>query len=425
MKLIYRVTSRLSLALLLLMAAWAGLFYFILVDEINDETDDSLEAYSEYIIQRALSGEKLPEGDNGTNNSYSIRELTEPNAAQLPRVEYLDQEVYIASKRETEPARVLRTVFRDASDRAFELTVMIPSFEKGDLRETILGWIVLLYVVLLLAVIALNAWIIHRSFRPLYALLGWLDGLTLGGDVPPLDNDTSVTEFRRLNEAMLRSAQRNNEMYEQQRAFIGNASHEMQTPIAVCLNRLEALANDPSLGEQQLGELLATSHSLEQLSKLNRTLLLLTKIENGQIPERSQVDVNRLARSLAEDYREVYAAHGIAVEITEEAQLTVSMNDSLASALLSNLLKNAFVHSPEGGRIDIRISAREIVLSNTAEDGPLDETRIFQRFWQGHKKAGAMGLGLSLADSICRLYGMRLAYDFRDGRHRFTVQGPR
>ena len=68
MKLIYRIALRLSLALLSIMAIWAAVFYFMLVDEINDESDDALENYSELIISRMLSGRALPPLNDGSNN---------------------------------------------------------------------------------------------------------------------------------------------------------------------------------------------------------------------------------------------------------------------------------------------------------------------------------------------------------------------
>lgn len=422
MKLIYRIISRISIALLVLMTIWATLFYFIIIDEINDETDDSLEDYSEYIIMRALAGEELPAADNGTNNSYYLREVTPEYVARVPQIEYLDQEVYLRSKKEAEPARVLRTVFRDGEGRYHELTVLIPTFEKADLQETILTWIIVLYVILLLVIVALNAWIISRSFRPLYALLAWLDNLTLGEVIPPLANDTRVTEFRRLNEVMLQNARRNNEMYEEQQQFIGHASHEMQTPIAICQNRLEMLSNDPALTEAQLGEIIKSRQSLDHLSKLNRTLLLLTRIENRQFQESPEVDLNRLIGTLAGDYPEVYAGYGIELRVREEAQLRVNMDESLASVLFGNLLKNAFVHTPAGGSIEVVLGGGAISVSNTAEDGPLDEKQIFRRFYQKGKRPGSMGLGLALVDSIARYYGMTVRYDYAGGRHRFTVK---
>ena len=72
MKLIYRIALRLSLILIPLMALWATLFYFMMVEEINDEADDTLEDYSELIIIRMLAGRELPSLNSGSNNSYSI-----------------------------------------------------------------------------------------------------------------------------------------------------------------------------------------------------------------------------------------------------------------------------------------------------------------------------------------------------------------
>lgn len=114
MKLISRIALRLSLALLPLMALWGVLFYFTMVDEINDEADDALEDYSELIVKRMLAGRELPKPNNGSNNSYSIVPIGAPEAAVRPHIDYYDAEVYIPEKEETEPARVLTTIFQDA-----------------------------------------------------------------------------------------------------------------------------------------------------------------------------------------------------------------------------------------------------------------------------------------------------------------------
>ncbi len=237
MKLIYRITLRLSIALLGLLSLWALFFYLILVDEINDETDDALEDYSEQIITRALGGEPLPPADNGTNNTYSITSVTSDYAHEYEGIRYFNEMVYIAALEEEEPARVLKTVFRDENDQYYELTVAIPTFEGEDLRLTILEWMIILYILLLLAIVGINVWVLYRSLRPLYTLLEWLDSFNVGRPTPPLDNPTPITEFRKLNEAALRSARRNEELFEQQKQFIGNAAHELQTPLAVCQNR--------------------------------------------------------------------------------------------------------------------------------------------------------------------------------------------
>ena len=180
MKLIYRILLRLSLALLAVLTVWTVFFYFTMIDEINDEVDDALEDYSETIIIRSLAGKELPSKNDGTNNSYSIRPITREEARQYPAIEYYDADIYIKEKEETEPARVLRTIFADKDDNYFLLEVSTPSFEKEDLREAVANWILFLYIVLLVTLLTVCIWVFYRSLRPLYALLNWLDSYLPG-----------------------------------------------------------------------------------------------------------------------------------------------------------------------------------------------------------------------------------------------------
>ena len=93
MKLFYRVIGRLSVALIIILTIWAGLFYYTLMDEVNDEVDDALEDYSEVIITRHLAGEKLPSHNNGSNNQYFLQEIDEAYAASHPHIQYTDSMV--------------------------------------------------------------------------------------------------------------------------------------------------------------------------------------------------------------------------------------------------------------------------------------------------------------------------------------------
>ena len=75
MKLLNTVLARLAVALLPILALWSVIFYFAMVEEINDETDDSLEGYAELIIRRTLAGRELPAVGDGSNNSYTLEFL--------------------------------------------------------------------------------------------------------------------------------------------------------------------------------------------------------------------------------------------------------------------------------------------------------------------------------------------------------------
>lgn len=422
MKLVYRIVLHMSWALSLLLAAWAVLFYFTMIDEINDEVDDSLENYAEVLVKRSLTGRELPVAYSGSNNGYYLHDVSAEYAGARPHMVFSDEEIFIPEKDDEEPARVLRTIFRDSEGGYKELTVMTPTIEKDDLQEAILWWIVYLYLFLLLTILLVNVLVLYRTLRPLYALLRWLDGYTVGGKNAPLANDTKVTEFRRLNEAASRYAERAESLFERQKQFIGNASHEMQTPLAVCRNRLEMLVDEGSaLTEAQLGEIVKVQRTLDYLVRLNRSLLLLSKIENGQFPETGQVDMNGLVRRTAEDMDEIYAGRGMRFELHEEGQLVACMNPSLAASLVTNLLKNAYIHGDRGGDVSVTLTARELRVCNSGDGGALDAAHIFERFYQGAKKEGSTGLGLSIVDAVCRFYGLQVGYAYINRCHCFTV----
>lgn len=274
---------------------------------------------------------------------------------------------------------------------------------------------------MLLSIILISVWLFYRNMRPLYVLLHWLDSLQTGKPGQPLQNDTKISEFKKLNEAAVRYTDRMEQLFEQQKQFIGNASHEIQTPLAICLGRLEMLMEDESLSESQLEELVKTQHTLEYITKLNKSLLLLTKIDNGQFADTKQLVLNPLVRQYAADYEEVYSYRCIRVSMEEKGTFELTMNESLAISLITNLLKNAFVHNVDGGHISITITSTSIQFRNTGIQHPLDAAHIFTRFYQGTKKEGSTGLGLAIADSICRMQHLSLCYRYLEGEHCFEI----
>lgn len=423
MKLILRIALRLSAVLLPLLALWAGLFYYALMGRIREETDDALWDYSELIIQRMLGGERLPQLNEGSNNSYSITPVDSLYASAHPRLEYYDAEVYIPEKEETEPARVMTTLFQDEDGLYYELKVATPTFEKDELLATIFGWMIFLYLVLLVTVIGITILVFHRSMRPLYDLLKWLDDYRPGGKNRPVPNRTHIEEFRRLNLAAQQAVDRSEALYQQQKQFIGNASHELQTPLAVLSGRLEWLLDHTELTEEQMGEVLQMQRTLKRLSRLNKTLLLLTKIDNHQFPESTTVDIASLVREQQELYCEIFSARDIHWSLSLPESFPVQMNESLASVLVTNLMKNACLHSEPGAEVQVRLENRTLTVSNPGA-APLDQEQVFKRFYQGAKKEGSNGLGLALVKAVADYYGLPIAYRFLEGRHCFSVSWP-
>ena len=109
-------------------------------------------------------------------------------------------------------------------------------------------------------------------------------------------------------------------------------------------------------------------------------------------------------------------------ELDEKGSFRVEMNESLATVLITNLLKNAYVHNIENGHIHILLTTNRIIFRNSSEQTALDENRIFERFYQGCKKEGSTGLGLAIAHSICKQYGLLLSYTYQNKEHCFCIE---
>ena len=419
MKLIYKVTQRLALVVLPVLLLWATVFYFAMVGEVNDETDDSLEDYAEMIAQRVVTGEELPTPGDGSNNTYSIELLPATQQYKDSKV-YEDRDVYLHWKKETEPARVLTKIFHDDSGIAYRLVVSIPTFERDDIIKAILFYLAILYAVLVLTILIVTILVFKYSMKPRDSLLKWLDDYRPGGGTANFPDEESVLEFKKLTRAARETIERAENHLERQKQFIGNASHELQTPLAVLGNRIEWMMDNTTLTEEQFAELSKMRQSIHRLVRLNRTLLLLSKIDSGHFLDRSDVDIVATIDNELELYKEIFAAKDITCNVKVPASHVVQMDEMLATTMVSNLIKNAFVHSPEGGTIDITVSNGELTISNNGDEA-LDKTRLFDRFYTSGK-TGSTGLGLALVKSIAGYYGFGLEYDFKENKHNFKIR---
>lgn len=421
MKLVYKITLTFIIPLVLTLGLWGWLSYHTMEKKIHADTDMILKDYSDGIIARMLSGQELPEKFNGAYNTYYIKEVTPEYAAGNPAVEYGEAEAYLRSQEDFVSSRVRRQIFRDKEGVFYEITVSLPTFEQDTLVEHVLWWTGVLFFVLLIALLLIGVLVLEYNLKPFKALMSWMDRYEPGRAGDPVPSDTDVLEFRKLAETVQKAVDRFEHEYEERKIFIGNASHELQTPLAVCSNRVEMLLDRPDLDDELAAELVKLNRSLQHLVRLNKTLLLLAKIENGQFPEMVNVDLSAMLEDNVNLCDEIYSYKELMSSFDGEYKLECVMNEQMASVLVSNLIKNAYVHSPSGGSISVSLRPDGFSVCNSG-DAPLDRSRLFSRFYQpGGKKEGSTGLGLALAYSVCERNDMKLTYDFIENCHCFSV----
>jgi len=418
MKLIQYTIGNLLLPLLIVMTIWAFGFYFFIMHEVNDETNDTLLNYKELIIKHALADSSLLKDHVALMNSYFIREVP-AEQADLSKDIFFDSTKYIEIEREHEPIRVLKTQFMAANGKFYELMIEISTLEKEDLKETIFWSILGLYIILLGAILIVIHLVFRKSFRPLYTILDWLRGYH-PAKPEPLINETPVDEFKTLNQAFVNAAQRGAAIYNQQKQFVELASHELQTPLAVSINKLELLSENPDCTEEQLAEIAGIHRTLRGIVKMNKSLLLLSRIENNQFPETKTINLGELTKEAITDFTEIFEDSKKKIYFMEDVPLIYQMNESLATTLITNLIKNAFVHNQKGGEIYIEVTEKQFVISNTSESPQLNSERLFQRFGKQSNRPDSTGLGLALVKSIADLYHIDVAYNY-NGKHQFIL----
>ena len=423
MKLSHYTLRHLFLPMLLLFAVWGWVFYLMVLHEVEDETDDTLENYKEIIIRSALADSTLLKDHTDVMSRYYIREVP-AEEAKLDEDEFFDSTVYIEIEKEYEPVRVLRTYFMTDNRRYYELTVEISTLEEEDMIETMVWGMLALYVLLIGCVMLVIHYGFKKSFRPLYRLLDWLKTFQVGKPVIPLDNPTPIDEFKTLNEAAEESSLRSNTLSTRQKQFVENAAHGLQTPLAICLNRVELMSENPDCTEAQLQEIAGLHRTLSDIIRLNKTLLLLTRIENNQFPDTRELNLNQLVRHMTADFSEIYESKALDLQIKEEGTLLCTMNESLASTLVANLLKNAFAHNHERGSIEICLTRTRLTIANTSADRPLDAALLFGRFARQSRRQESTGLGLAIAKAIADLYSIQIDYRYEGGKHLFTLIFP-
>ena len=421
MKLLSYTYRKLALLLFLLMAVWGVLFYYAIIDEVVDETDDTLENYGEILMERALHDPSILETEGSLMSFYKFTPISEEEGRHYRQVFY-DATVYIELEDEDEPVRVMCTAFRMPDGQYYELKLMISILERDDMVEAMLWYLGALFLLFLICTSIGIQLVLKGVFRPLHRLLDWLHCIQPGKEVPPLDNPTKIREFRQLSDAALDMGNRSYKAYEEQKQFIENASHELQTPLAIVRGKVELLAESEGMTEQQMEQLDEIYATLGRAVKLNKSLLLLSRIENGQYTEMEDVSVDEILDELLPDLMDIYEHKQVRlIRKREEQPFIIRCNHSLAQILVSNLVKNSLLHNREEGELQVLTTPTSLVIKNTG-DVPLDGEKLFRRFYHGMDgKKDSTGLGLAIARSIALSSSLKLTYEWQDGMHTFRL----
>ena len=411
MKLLNYTTAFFAIILLVVIPIWAAVFYYSMLREIYDSIDDGLDNQKLLVIQKAGVDSTLFRRTSFEEGDYTIKEIPFQRAGLVHDV-YKDTLMYMRNEDEHEPVRMLQTVFRQ-NNRYYELKVITSMVEEDDLIHQLLTYLLWLYLGLVASILILNNVLLRRIWQPFYQLLERIKGFRLEAPEPVTTINTHINEFKLLNDSVKKLIKGNLAAYNSQKQFIENASHELQTPLAICVNKLEMFVEKHELSEAQLRQLADIMNNLERATRLNQSLLLLSKIENQQFVSAQAVNLNEMARQIISDFSEGAAYKEVDILLREEGACVVNMHPDLASILMTNLIKNAIVHNHPHGMVLVVMDKQKLEVQNSGSSAPLNPDKLFTRFYKEHTSSTSTGLGLAIVKAIAELYGFNVAYRYQ------------
>lgn len=388
--------------------------YFAIRAAVVADTDEHLVATrttAQSKIRQAIRAGALS-GISFADQDVSLRSSSVPH----PFERFFNRDIYDSVIGEVVPRRILQTNFL-VDGKPYLLQVTDSMVDRDNLILSIVSVQSALLLLLVSGLLLINWRLARNIWDPFYKTLERLRQYRLDEPKPLAIPLSTINEFNDLNQSLRELTERARNTYLAQKEFTGNASHEIQTPLAIFQSKLELLMQTNPLNEEQAGLIDDLAGASQRLARLHRSLVLLTRIENQQFPDTETIPL----KAVVEKVLAGLGGRPVTVETDFQGDPLVEANRSLIEVLVGNLLHNAWRHNVAGGLVRVSIRERELSIQNTGKDTPLDGERIFQRFYKDSTDPGSLGLGLPIVRQIGTLYGWKASYAYADGLHQFRV----
>jgi signal transduction histidine kinase len=402
----------------IVLAVAAPLFYFSITRLYIEETDETLLLYKKEFQNYYLPHLKQSEIENWNKNNRDIKIKPTFNAVVSDTFFYQDNlDIF---EDEKVPYRVFHSQI-DIENKPYIYIARKSLVESDDLIENIAIVFCILISLFLIVLTYVTNRISKKIWHPFHNTLEKLKSFDLTSQTDILFEKTKIKEFEELNTSLQKLINNNISVYNQQKTFIENASHELQTPLAVLKSKIDLLLQNKDITNEQIEIINAIELPLSRVSRTNKNLFLLAKIENNQFADKENIEITEIVNETLELLFDYISAKHISVDKLIIEKLIVVCNKSLVEILISNLLVNSINHNIENGKLSIDFSVRTLRISNTGKF-PLNTEKLFERFAISYSETTNSGLGLAIVKEICNRYHWQINYSFEDNLHSFAIK---
>lgn len=408
--------SFLAFSVLILVVA-APVFYFISQLLYIYETDEVLLFHKGDFVKDSRN---FTEGDIAAWNKYNRDVQIVPDMG-VTKDSIFGRSLFDSISREKEPFRLLYAPVNIGNKR-FTYIERSNLVEMEGMVISIAIMFLVIIIILLIGIILLSNRLSKRIWSPFYDTLQQIQDFEIDKNNPPNFIGTDIDEFDRLNKSLDRLIEKNTAIYKSQREFVENAAHELQTPLALFQTKLDTLSQSAGLSEEESGLIGSLNNDVSRMNRLNKNLLLLSKIDNDSYLEKQEVVLNDYIEKHLDFFTEQAASKSVTVTVDLSEKAILNTNPVLAEVLINNLFLNAIRHNTTGGKIIITTSENAIAFANSGQQIPLNAEKLFNRFSKADPSAKGNGLGLAIVKKIIELNRWDIAYSFHDGLHNFIVK---
>ena len=393
------------------------IFYFLLIRSLNHFETENLLNSKDLVIDKL---NKMPtqnpnlmvlEGDlEILSNHYEGRNIQ------------ILKDTTSFDKRENEiiPMRILTFSFKNQQNH-YLIRLSKSLIERDELREVIGRFIVILLGLFVIVLFWLNRVISSSVWLPFYEILSKTKGFKVSQNQPLSFAKTNILEFDDLQKVLQEMTDKISTDYHALKEFTENASHEIQTPLAIIRSKLENLIQSENLQETDMKAIQTVYEAAGRLSKLNQSLLLLTKIDNQQFQTKEPINLSQTIENQIINFEDFITGKQISITKNLDTAVELSINPTLLDILISNLLINSIKHNLRNGTISVVLTHKKLTIQNTGESLVNSPNDFFGRFKKHNTESDSLGLGLAIVKKICDTNNLKIDYQYQNNLHQIDL----
>ena len=417
MKLLVK-TSRYYILYTIPVILFSAIFiYFFLIQEIGESNEAILLTRVKVVENEISKGNQTILNVFEANNELYIKEINKDAVIPLTIKDtllYSDIEKEFLSNKLIERNSFIK-------GKNYQIKVWKSTIEYDELMEAVFIAFLVLLLLLFLVTVYINNKVSELIWKPFQGTLDYIKNFTVHTSDYKALASNEITEFNELNTSINQMIAKMSSDYNNQRKFAENASHEFQTPLAIIKGKIDLILQESSLNEYSMRLLVSIEEAASRLSRINKSLLLLSKIENQQYAKTEMIALLPLITKLKVLNQDALEDKNIQFISEVKQDLYFTINSELCFILLHNLIQNAIRHNIQNGKILITVEENSLIFQNSGSVQPLDPNTIFERFEKKSANANSIGLGLAIVKEIAAANSMIVMYSFIDGFHQFSI----